>query len=949
MKKIYKIYISLFICLIINIVTPQILNASNVLYKEVKQEEVRKGVTYLMDRRLTEDGWLDIHILKVDLTNPYIKLDVMESTNEYNIKETLTDLIESNGAIGGVNGDFFDMSKNPTASLGMVIRDGNLISATNYVNLSENKWPTFFMDKEGNPFIDYCKVSMAFYNENNISFQVAGINKVTTFKKAVYLDNNAYTTTEQIDKINDSLYKIVVENDKIVYISASGETVSIPEDGYVIAIEESVAADKINLFKVGQTVNFELQTSIDLEKIETALGGAGKIVDKGTIPQNPGHLVAPNTRNPRTALGISKDGNTLYLVAVDGRSPSIGATHSEMTSLLLEYGIYDAIHLDGGGSTTIAARLMGEEEVTLLNNPSGGSQRKIVNGLGVFLDAPIGELAGIKLVPKYDRVFKNTGVEIEVIGYDENLNPVSINEEDIKWSVENITGKWNGNIFYPESSGEGIITAKIGDIKGEVSLISMEEPKALEINPNIIKLEEGERVELEVVGLDEEGYKVYIDPSKITWNVTNNLGKVDNGVFIAGNTTGQGVIEGSLGEIKVYVPVLIGEKVVPIESFEESNNVEWLSYPSYVTGEIAIDTSKKYEGNKSLKMNYSFKAKLNETQASYIQFTSPLKLDDVPKAIGMWVYGDGSKDWLRGRIIDSKGEKYVINFAENINWDGWKYVQADIPSGVNFPVSIERIYVVTLNNDVDRNNTIYVDHISGIYSLEENINNLPESTKLQDKYEKSLSKEADENSFDITIFGTTANKNTLLDEVVQREVIAQMNNSDFSIYAGETDINEVDIKVPYVKWNDKYVVTDINNLRIIQLSAAKGGIRNTDSAQWKYLQRDLDTDKSHIIIVMDKNPLNSSTFTDSMEAELFHNLLKQTKEEEDKNIFVISTEGYNTDIQIKEGIRYINLNGLWYKNDDINLYKDFSILRFRINDSQINYDLQSVYPQVIVD
>ena len=304
---------------------------------------------------MTEDGWLDTHILKVDLTNN-IRLDVMESINEYNLKEKTTDLINFNGAVAGINGDFFDMSKNPTASLGMVIRDGNLISAGNYVNLRENQWTTFFMDEEGTPFIDYCKVAMYFYNENNISFEIAGINKVTTFKKGVYLDRNAYVTTEQIDKINKTLYKLVVENDEITYISKKGETVDIPENGYVLAIEESVAIPKINEFKIGQSVRFDLQTSIDFEKIKMGLGGAGKIVDKGGVPLNPGHLVSPNARNPRTALGISKDGKTLFLIAVDGRNHSVGATHNEMTSILLEYGIYDGIHLDGGGSTTMAAK-----------------------------------------------------------------------------------------------------------------------------------------------------------------------------------------------------------------------------------------------------------------------------------------------------------------------------------------------------------------------------------------------------------------------------------------------------------------------------------------------------------------------------------------------------------------------------------------------------------------
>jgi len=176
-----------------------------------------------------------------------------------------------------------------------------------------------------------------------------------------------------------------------------------------------------------------------------------------------------------------------------------------------------------------------------------------------------------------------------------------------------------------------------------------------------------------------------------------------------------------------------------------------------------------------------------------------------------------------------------------------------------------------------------------------------------------------------------------------------MNNASFSIYAGSTDIKASDIKVPHMIWNSQYAVKDLNNTRIIQLSASKGGIRATNPEQWKYLQKDLQTEQPHIIIVMDKNPLSSGSFKDSMEAELFHNVLKKVREEQGKNIFVVSAEGYTTSVQVKEGVRYINLNGLWYSGQDVNLYNDFSILRFRIKDSEIYYDIQPVYPAVIVN
>ena len=55
--------------------------------------------------------------------------------------------------------------------------------------------------------------------------------------------------------------------------------------------------------------------------------------------------------NPRTAIGQRVDGAVLMLV-IDGRqASSLGATYSDLISIMLEYGAINAINLDGGSSS----------------------------------------------------------------------------------------------------------------------------------------------------------------------------------------------------------------------------------------------------------------------------------------------------------------------------------------------------------------------------------------------------------------------------------------------------------------------------------------------------------------------------------------------------------------------------------------------------------------------
>jgi exopolysaccharide biosynthesis protein len=72
-------------------------------------------------------------------------------------------------------------------------------------------------------------------------------------------------------------------------------------------------------------------------------------------------------------------------VTVDGRSAkSVGLRTKEVAEMMRKLGADDALNLDGGGSSTLVAREPGEQDVTVQNVPSDGSQRLVDNGIGIF-------------------------------------------------------------------------------------------------------------------------------------------------------------------------------------------------------------------------------------------------------------------------------------------------------------------------------------------------------------------------------------------------------------------------------------------------------------------------------------------------------------------------------------------------------------------------------------
>lgn len=97
----------------------------------------------------------------------------------------------------------------------------------------------------------------------------------------------------------------------------------------------------------------------------------------------PGSDFFTRAPHPRTAVGISGDGRTLYFVVADGRREDVpGMTLPELADFLAtEVGACAAMNLDGGGSS---AMWLAD---AIVNRPSDGVERKVGNHLAVVAAA----------------------------------------------------------------------------------------------------------------------------------------------------------------------------------------------------------------------------------------------------------------------------------------------------------------------------------------------------------------------------------------------------------------------------------------------------------------------------------------------------------------------------------------------------------------------------------
>ena len=129
------------------------------------------------------------------------------------------------------------------------------------------------------------------------------------------------------------------------------------------AIKDSVLKHDLNYMDHQTSVTHPhegtLTSSLRKWKMKTAVGGGPVLVQFGSIKITNNEELkfagnAINDKHPRTAMGYTKD-NKLIILVVQGRFPGIaeGATLGQEAQILKDFGCWEALNLDGGGSSCL--------------------------------------------------------------------------------------------------------------------------------------------------------------------------------------------------------------------------------------------------------------------------------------------------------------------------------------------------------------------------------------------------------------------------------------------------------------------------------------------------------------------------------------------------------------------------------------------------------------------
>ena len=163
--------------------------------------------------------------------------------------------------------------------------------------------------------------------------------------------------------------EVIVREDTVSAVRVNVGSNLIPSSGYILSGSGKYADWLKQRARVGSRAEISYQLTsrenpespLPLENCSYTSAGTLLIRDGQRFTDYGSESFEPwfyDLRHPRTAIGISRDNNTLWLIVADGRQPGLamGMTLPELTDLLVDLGAHNAYNLDGGGSSTMVVQ-----------------------------------------------------------------------------------------------------------------------------------------------------------------------------------------------------------------------------------------------------------------------------------------------------------------------------------------------------------------------------------------------------------------------------------------------------------------------------------------------------------------------------------------------------------------------------------------------------------------
>lgn len=331
-------------------------------YGKAYARNIKDGVVHIRLTKYLNGKPLRINVIELNSRiNPDVKIAPVMAGSKLARKSTVVNMAQKSNSFAAINGSYFKPQTG--VPLGILMIDKKLLTGPIYDRVALGITDTGYKME---------RVSLnANLNYLDKQLKVNNINQPRTLSTDVLIYTEEWgVTSPQTPKYG---LQMAVKDGKI--IARSHSPLTIPENGYVISAPEKKlnefftdtdASRKIIKKNRNTEITLDIKTNPNWDDVNHIIGGGPFLVKDGNIYVDYiEEKFKPITgRNPRTAIGYTKEGNFI-MVTIDGREEtSVGAGLYELAKIMKSFDCQYAMNLDGGGSSTM--QINGR----IVNNPS---------------------------------------------------------------------------------------------------------------------------------------------------------------------------------------------------------------------------------------------------------------------------------------------------------------------------------------------------------------------------------------------------------------------------------------------------------------------------------------------------------------------------------------------------------------------------------------------------
>jgi exopolysaccharide biosynthesis protein len=339
-----------------------------------------------------------LHVATIDLRNPRYVVDGVRAKGVRLGRERVSDMVQrlaehGDTALVAINADFFSLAtgevENNAVIRGEWVKGVVLRDAAH--DQHDNARTQFAVDERGRPLMGRFELHGEVLAGRDRA-ALSGINHRPVGEAALVKYTSWYGATTPRDSTTSHVLELGLQwlhrsGSETTYRVIRGSLTSgggapITPRGAVLSATGSATAFLRDV-AARDTLHIITRLGSHDTAPQTVVGGWPRlIVDghsvaaladslEGTLPR------FSAARHPRSAIAMSRDSSMLMLVVVDGRRPwSAGMSLGELAEQLLALGAFQAMNLDGGGSSVLWIR------GTVVNYPSDqAGERPVGNAL----------------------------------------------------------------------------------------------------------------------------------------------------------------------------------------------------------------------------------------------------------------------------------------------------------------------------------------------------------------------------------------------------------------------------------------------------------------------------------------------------------------------------------------------------------------------------------------